>query len=190
MRAAGKFLRVGEAIIVRIPARAIVGIASAVGAFAESAVIERIEAVLILPPVGQTIAIAIGIQGIGFTPLLAAVVKTVVVGVAIDRTIQIFILTKSILQSIAIRVGKVRACLGPYFKVVDETVGPIARVRSCSCVSIAPGSERQRLAIAIRPTVGVLVLNAVIESVTIGIGLGWIGHRSCGLAGAIVACAL
>ena len=142
MRAAGKFLRVGEAIIVRIPARAIVGIACAVAAFAESTVIERVEAVLILPPVGQTITIAIGIQGIGFTPLLAAVVKTVVVGVAIDRSIQIFVLTKSILQSIAIRVGKVRACLSPCFKVVDETVGPIAGVRSCSCVSIAPGSER------------------------------------------------
>ena len=190
MRAAGKFLRVGEAVIVRIPARAIVGIASAVAAFAESAVIERIEAVLILPAVGQTIAIAIGIQGIRFTPLLAAVVKTVVVGVAIDRTIQIFILTKSILQCIAIGVGKVRAGLGPCFKVVDETVGPIAGVRSSSRVGIAPGSERQGLAIAIRPAVGVLVLNAVIESVTIGIGLGRIRHRTRGLASAIVACAL
>ena len=142
MRAAGKFLRVGEAVIVRIPARAIVGIASAVGAFAESTVIKRVEAVLIFPSVGQTIAIAVGLQGIGFTPLFPAVVNAVVVGVAIDESIEIFVLTKSILQTIAIRVGKGWAGLGPCFKVVDEIVGPIARVGSCSCVSIAPGSER------------------------------------------------
>ena len=178
MRAAGKFLDVGKAIVVRIPTSAVSGIAiiGSCSAHAVGSVIERIETVLIFPSVGQTIAIAVGLERVRFRPCFAGIVVSVAIRVAIHQPIEVFVFAKTILQSVAIRVGKVRACLDPRFKAVDQTIGPVAGIGSCRCVGGASGSERQGLAITIGPTVGVLVFEAVIESVTIGICLGRIGH--------------
>ena len=192
MRAGGQLLRVGEAVAIRIAGRAIVGVAIAgrAGAEAVRPVVERIETVLRLPAIGQTVIVGVGIERVGFGPRFAGIVNTIAVGVAVDDSVEVFVFTEAVAQTVFIGIRLVRTGFGPSFEAVDFVVGPIAGVGAVGGERLAGGSERERLAVAVGPAVAVLVLDAVADAVVIVVGLVRIGRRTGSLARAIVALAL
>ena len=235
MRAIGQFGGVVEAVVVGITVRTIVDVAGAAVAEAVSAVVERIEAVVDFPAIGQSVTVGVGAQRIGladddFRPtagLRSAVAAGRVGGEqrgVIDRagggaaeaklrvgrqeqfgegavfrfeeevgaSVEILILTIAVVQPVTIGVGFGGSGLLPSLKGLDCVVGPVAEIRAVRAVGVFVdrGAELQRFAVAVDPAVAVGILDAIGETVTVGIGIERIGHRAGRLAGAVVALAL
>ena len=133
-----------------------------------------------LPTVGQTIAISVTIERIGFAPLLANVVNAVCVRVAIDHAVEIFVLTESVLQVVSVRIRLGGAGFSPSLTCIDDIVRPLAgQPRLPSGIN--------RLAVAIDPTVSVGIFDAVRNTVVVRVRIGRIGHGAGCLAGSVVA---
>ena len=175
----GQLLRVGEAIAIRIARDAIVRISRSARAHARRSVVKRIESVLGLPAIRQTVAIGVEFEGVGLRPLLAGVVNAVGVRVAVDHAIEVFVLAVAIAQRILVRVRLGRAGFDPGFSI-NLVVGP--RTGQPRLPSRLDG-----LTVSVHPTISVGVLNPVRNAVVVRVRIGRIGHRSGSLAGAVVA---
>ena len=235
LRAVGKFGGVVEVVVVGIARRTVVDVAGAAVAEAVSAVVERIEAVVDLPAVGQSVTVRVGAQRIGlanddFRPtvgLRGAVAAGRVGGEqrgVIDRagggaaeaelgvgrreqfgersvlsleedfgaTVEILILAVAVVQPVTLGVGFGGSGLLPSLKRLDCVVGPVAEIRAVRAVGVLVdrGGKLQRFAVSVGPTVAVGILDAIGETVTVGVAIERISHRAGRLAGAVVALAL
>ena len=107
-------------------------------------------------------------------------------------TVEIMILAVAVVQPVTLGVGFGGSGLLPSLKRLDCVVGPVAEIRAVRAVGVLVdrGGKLQRFAVSVGPAVAVGILDAIGETVTVGIGIERISHRAGRLAGAVVALAL
>ena len=128
-------------VAVRVAARAVrfvaIDRAGAQAGVSDHAVVERVEAVLHFPPVGQAVAVRVRVQRIGLGPGSPASSSAVGVRVALDPAVEVRVLAVAVARAVAVGVGVVRVGLASRR---SPTSRPASRP-ACTCP--APRRARQ-----------------------------------------------
>ena len=146
------------------------------------AVVQGIESIGGFPAVGQSVAVAVGVERVGFFPGFSGVVLAIAVRVSVDDSVEVGIFAESVAQFVAVGVGVVGVGLGPGFAGLADGIGPGA---------LQPGVEGGRYggSVAVDPAVAVGVLDAVEETVVVRVGVGRVGDGSGDEPGAVASVA-